>query len=641
MLRSLRVFAAALFAVAVSACGAGGDSTAAEPKIANGAQAADGEAPLVRTSASSAAAEKAEPQPPLMQVGPWFPATFNIEEPFIDLIHGGGIPWDTGNMGTKDLMAAGVIDPETMLPTHLPDGAWLRGGIYFPGNSSEMRLHWDGEWVLEWEGDADFMIEFLSREMQWPETKNSIVFTRDFKRGRTPDHSRLQLRRLNGPLKSLHLYRAENEEAFKAGKIYNPKFIEAVSKYDIVRTMDLQSANAAVIRSVDDLTPMSAPYWAATDWGNATGEPWAKFSNPMQGMPIEAAFRLGVEADNQVWFQAPMTLGAPEPFFDFRPDDDRRDIWAHRFGEAAGNVAPQVIESKAWDDYGDAFVAALIASGYPEDRPLYVSIANEVWNWAGHYFLTTKYAERMGEGLNDYLGFEVGSRGAYGALIARLKLAIDAALARAGREQDIIYVIEGQAAYVQLTGAALKGAKAYMEKKGEVWADHAPEFGVSVASYWGYNEGVESSGVDPSNLAALEDHFLNGSERHLGTRANVLKLFRGAQREGAQYGVKLIGAYEGGPHFTRPWTRTPDGKRDYHMTEEEYREFIWGERGGRVNYEINKALAEAFPGIILSNYALAGTPGGQPWFEGTLEAENPYARSWEALMELDAEAMRD
>ncbi|WP_428409401.1 hypothetical protein [Hyphococcus sp.] len=636
MPRSLRVFAAAIVAIGLSACGGGGDSTAAEPKAAEANEAQL----LVRTS--SAPAEKPAPKAPLMQVGPWFPASFNIEEPFIDLIHGGGPFWETDSVRMKELLENGVVDKSTLLPTRLPDAKWLRSDLYFTGNSPEMRLHWDGEWVLEWEGDADFMIEFLPRELQWPDTKNSIIFTRDFKRGKTPDHSRLQLRRLKGPLKGLHLYRKENEAAFKAGKIFNPKFVEAVSKYDIVRTMDLQSANAAVIRSVDDLTSMTTPYWGATDWGNATGEPWYKFSNPKQGMPIEAAFRLGVEAGNQVWFQAPMTLGAPEPFFNFRPDDDRRDVWAHRFGEAAGKAAPQVLESEEWDRYADAFVEALIASDYPSDRPLYVSIANEVWNWSGHYFLTTKYAQLMGEGLQGYLPISnIGAREAYGAMVSRLKLAIDDALEEAGRDQKIIYVIEGQAAWIEMTGAALSGAKAYMDKHGEDWASHAPDFGVSVASYWGYNEGVTESGIDPSNLAALEDHFLNGSERFLGTKANVLKLFRGAEREGAKYGVKLIGAYEGGPHFTRPWNQGPDGRRDYLMTEDEYREFIWGERGGRVNYEINKALAEEFPGIILSNYALAGTPGGQPWFEGPLGAQNPYARSWEALMALEAEGLAD
>ncbi|MFC2953094.1 hypothetical protein ACFOOP_14235 [Marinicaulis aureus] len=633
MSRSLKVLAAALFFMGSAACGGSGDSSAAEPQ-----QGADdlAEARAQLAAQTSAPTHSAAPQRPLMQVGPWYPATFNMEEPFINLINASPVVWEGGGMNTGEIVAAGLVDKKTLLPTQLPNGKWLNGGIYFPANSPEMNLHWDGDWVLEWEGDADFWIDYLPREMQWRESKNRIVFTRNFKRGKTLDHSRIQIRGLNGPLKSLKLYRKENEEAVKAGKIYNPAFLKGIAGYDIVRTMDIQSANSATIRSVDDLASMETAFWAATDWGNATGEPQFKYPSPVQGMPIEAALRLGTESGKMIWFQAPITLGAPQTLFDSRPEDGRIDIWAARFSDAAGADAVNVIESEEWDVYADAFVEALIASGYPADRPLYVSLANEVWNFGGQYFLTTTYAQRMGWGLAPWLGIPKhnGLREGYGALMARFKLAVDGALERAGRDQSITYVVEGQAAYVELTGAALRGAKAYMDKKGERWAEHAPGFGVSVASYWGYHEGLTESGIDPSDLDALEDYFLNGSDRLLGTRANVLKLFRGAAAQGAQYGVKLIGAYEGGSHFTRP-CKTWDPNRgcvEYAMTTAQYREFQWGERGGRINYEINKALADEFPGVILSNYVLAGPPGGQPWFEGPIGAENPYARSWEALM---------
>ncbi len=628
---SLRVLAAALFLMGSAACGASGDSSAAEPQ-----QGVDdlAEARAQLVAQTSASAQSAAPQRPLMQVGPWYPATFNMEEPFINLINASPVVWEGGGMNTGEMIAAGLVDKKTLLPKQLPNGKWLNGGIYFPANSPEMNLHWDGDWVLEWEGDADFWIDYLPREMQWRESKNRIVFTRNFKRGKTLDHSRIQIRGLKGPLTSLKLYRKENEEAVKAGKIYNPAFLKGIAGYDIVRTMDIQSANSATIRSVDDLASMEAAFWAATDWGNATGEPQFKYPSPVQGMPIEAALRLGTESGKIVWFQAPMTLGAPQTLFDSRPADDSRGHWAGAFAQAAGDDAVNVIESEEWDRYADAFVEALIESEYPADRPLYVSLANEVWNFAGQYFLTTVYAGSMGKGLAPYLGIpNDGVREGYGALMARFKLAVDGALARAGREQNITYVIEGQAAWVEKTGEALKAAKAYMDKKGERWADHASGFGVSVASYWGFGDlNQYGPDFDFNDLAALEDFLLHGSENRQGTLANVVKLWRGAKAQGEQYGVRFIGAYEGGSHLGRPWRDDGNGQRDYLMTQESYREFTWGERGGRVNFEINKALAEEFPGVILSNYVLAGPPGGQPWFEGPIGAENPYARSWEALM---------
>jgi len=99
-------------------------------------------------------------------------------------------------------------------------------------------------------------------------------------------------------------------------------------------------------------------------------------------------------------------------------------------------------------------------------------------------------------------------------------------------------------------------------------------------------------------------------------------MIRQNKAEGAKFGVRLIGAYEGGSHLERPAFVDKDW----------YREFIWGEQGGRVNEAVNRAIAKAFPGFILSNYVLAGPMGGQPWFEGPYGADNPYEQSWEPFM---------
>lgn len=569
------------------------------------------------------------------QVGAWFLATYNLEQPCINLLKCDDYLWRSNNgLALPALFERGHLDARTGLPVNLPAGDFLISGSFFtPG---EYNYLWDGCWVLDWKGEAEIWIRHLGRDGQ-TRSDRRIEFCRD---ATTRDLFQIQINRIDAPLTELRLYRAEDEAAINAGRVWRPAFAAAVGRYDYCRTMDLQSANSGVIRSVDDIAPMDAQAWGRTAWGAATGEPDRKAQPEFQALPIEAALRLGVEAGCKVWFQAPITLGAPKPFFDYRPADDRIDVWAHAFGEGSGAIAAQVLESPEWDRYADAFVAALIDSGYPADREIVASLANEVWNWSNHYWLTTKYAERMGAGLRagDYLGIgDPWIREAYGAMVARFKLAVDGALERAGRTQKITYAVEGQAAWISLTGGALRGAKAYIEKHGERWTDHAPAFGVSVASYWATNGDLEQTGVDFHDAAALETLILNGPDNILGTRANVVKLFRGAKAEGAKYGVRLIGAYEGGPHFGRPWLPDEEGGRNYLMTEEEYQDFVWGSPGGRINLEINKTLAAEFPGIILSNYALAGAPNGQPWFEGPLGATNPYARSWEALIELSQE----
>lgn len=554
----------------------------------------------------------------LMQIGPWG-WQYSIEEPFIDMMHATSLFWEGCGTNTSGLLERGIISSKTGLPMSTP-GCALNTGVFFPPHLSQYA---NGKWIIECDGVANLHNRFIPNDLQEQTGPGRLEFTHN---ERTGDHMPVIVSNMTQRCKSLRLYRAENEAALKSGKLYSPKFIDAVAKYDIIRTMDLQSANPAVIRSVDDLPSMEASQWLTKDWENP-------FSNPFQGMPIEAVFRLGVEAGKPIWFQAPITLGAPQPLHDFRPDSGRIDLWAQAFGESAGKQAWDVIESEEWDRYADAFVEGLIKSGYPEDRIVYASLANEVWNWAGHYFLTTKYAERMGNGMRVKPGFETAwTRDAYGALLGRFKLAVDAALERAGRDQAIEYVIEGQAADPGTTIGALKGLKAFLEHKGENWNDHKGSFGVSISSYWGWDRPA-AHGVDADDLPALEDWLINGPASDAGTLANVVDLWKRHQTEGAKYGVKLLGAYEGGPHFGRPWRGGPNGERVYEMTQANYQEFVWGERGANVNYQVNKALAEAFPGVILSNYALAGTTGGQPWFEGPIGVDNPYANSWDKLIE--------
>ena len=570
-----------------------------------------------------------DPQSYKIQVGPWFPAPFNLEDPYINFLLPSTMYWDSsGDQRIKDLVDKGWIDPKNGMPTTAIGTNSVQTGIYFSVGSQtgKMPLR-DGDWVLEGDGAAKLKARNLRTDEQTQIGDARLEFSRNAAEGKTPWDERFYVSNVTKPFTKLALYRKEHEQLYKEGKIYNPEFLKKIEGYDVVRMMDLQSANGAVITSIDDVATMDSIFWGSSDYGNATGEAWSKYPAYYQSMPIESALKLGVEGDKEIWFQAPMTLGAPDVFWDVRPEapnENRQDIWSHNFGVAAGSQAKEVIESPEWDRYADAFVAALISSGYPADRPLYVSLANEVWNWTGHYFFTTKYAEQLGKGLRDigYLGIDgVWIRECYGALVARFKVAMDGAFARADRSQNITYVLEGQAVWADLTSAACRGAKAYIEKIGENWDDHKGDFGASVASYFGWDDPT-SKGVDVNNLEELADYFLNGPETDSGTKANVIKHVRDNINRAALYGVKFIGFYEGSWHFGKPAS----------MSRELYTEFLWGPLGANVNYEINKALTKEFPGVILSNYVLGGAKGGQPWFEDITDPDAPYNQSWQRLI---------
>ena len=84
----------------------------------------------------------------------------------------------------------------------------------------------------------------------------------------------------------------------------------------------------------------------------------------------------------------------------------------------------------------------------------------------------------------------------------------------------------------------------------------------------------------------------------------------------------MIGAYEGGSHDIKP-ANIPAGF---------YNSYLWGPEGARVNMAVNDALVAEFPGIILSNYVLAGRVGQQPWHDGPIGEHNDMQRSWEKYL---------
>ena len=571
---------------------------------------------LLLPGVSAAAAGAEEAKRPLMQVGPWYPATYNVEEPYLNIIHASSVNWHAQGLTTEALYEQGVIDPETGLPVRLPDGKWLQLGAYFGNNDIRAAMHWDGEWVLEWEGDADLHIARVPKEMQWRSGKNRIEFTLDLKRAKTTV-ALIEVRKLKTPLMALRLFRKENEALVRAGKIASPAFAAAVSRYDIVRTMDLQGAGANMVRSVDDLPDMKAPFWGNKAWLSPNDTP-----QPFRSAPVEAMMALAMETDTALWAVVPIALGAPAGFYDPSIRDSDKGKWVQNFRRIAEQNGKAILASPEWDRYADYFVRALIDSGYPETRTLYVTVENEVWNTALQYIAVSEYAAGLAGGAGYRAEPNIGQiRLGYGVASARWKLALDDALRRAGRKQDVVYVIEGMQGWTQPNAWALEGARRWMEAQGETWLDHAPRFGTSVTSYWGDGGLKLKPGEEKDFAAAIENFVLNGSARQTGTRATVLRAFREEARLAAREGARFIGAYEGGASQTKP-----EG-----VSDAVYQAFLWGDRAARINKAVNDALAAEFPGVILSNYVLSGARGA-PWFDSLPGEDNPYSRSWEPYL---------
>jgi hypothetical protein len=571
-----------------------------------------------------------------LQVGPWVPTTWNVEEPFINILHASGVAWQNETISTEQLYADGHIDPNTGLLISFPAGVTsLFSTVYFTADDKRI---YDGDWVLEWDGDADLRMEFIADELQISVGQNRIEFTRS---EATPWHARIRVNRLGpGGLTGLRLFRAENEAALDAGKIYSAAFVENVTRANIVRMMDMQEANRSFIHRIDQLSPMTEHFW--NNFGGPDG--LTSFA-PHKSMPLEAVFALGVEADVEIWHHAPMELGAAVEFLDPSMVNADLGVWAGAISDMAEANITTILASGEWDAYADEFVAALVASGYPANRPLYTTVSNEVWNFALQYNITTRYA--WGAGLG-YGGPTWTYRHGYGVFMGRWMLALEAALTRAGRSQNIVYVVEGQAANLDTTRQALTGMQTYIEDEGATWTDYAPKIGASVASYWG-GEGYyylfsDLAGADLATLHTryaseiasdsdgmakrLADFYIDGPDDVIATQAWVLKRFQEHVDVTETFGVSFIGAYEGGSHDLAPeffYSQNGPNSDELFAWREK---FQWGPEGARVNNSVNDALALAHPGIILSNYVTIGPVGGQPWFDGMADDNLPMQASW-------------
>lgn len=600
-----------------------------------------------------------EPQEPraLMQANPWYPWASNIEDYFINHLRGSSNKWYAGSKDPKALMDEGYVDAATGYPLKWP-GAPMRIGGYFSGTPGS---EYDGEWVLEWEcegGGAACASMSVGFQGAGDDVRNAgpgrIEFTRDAGKNASLGFY-FTVDKLDAPLTRLAVFRKENEAEYRAGNIYSPRFLKAVEGYDIIRMMDPQQANQALITDISQEPPLNSIFWANRSWAQA------EFRQEFEAMPLAAVFAMHRESGKALWVHAPETLGAPKRIWDLKPDNSSFGEWTTAGRAMAKEHAHEILASDAWDSYADALVKALIESGYPADMPLYLTIGNEVWNWATQYHFGTNYAAGLFEGLPEFAHINgLYERNGYGILISRLKLAVDAALERAGRDQVIEYVIEGQmGSYSNMN--AVRMAKAWLEAQGEKWEDHAPEFGLSVTSYWAaewrdfvatpeelkaYKDAdalpaderdpikavlkaewesrwKERIAADPDGTAKEFADFILTSQTFAGLEWLKYEYADMIAKAGLPYGVKFTGAYEGGTGLLRP---------DY-IPVDWYTDFIWGEEGARVNYELTVALASYFPGMVLSNYHIAGPVGTYPFPEGPLGCTNPYCESWNKIMD--------
>jgi len=279
----------------------------------------------------------------------------------------------------------------------------------------------------------------------------------------------------------------------------------------------------------------------------------------------------------------------------------------------------------------------LVAGNYPKDQPLYIELGNEIWNMSWPFAIASRYAEGIAKAYNPGRSVRYG----YGILSAKLILSLEAALEGSGYQP--IYVIAGQTASPFTTKSAYEGMSAYLQLNKIDPASVISKTGVALTNYHGGADAYQKV-VSPragetlaqawereiiSNGALLKsklrDHYLNGDRNALYGKAWLLYHWDYHQQLAREFGVKIIGAYEGGSHDTPPQELSQSK-----IFNEWWTQYHWGAEGADVVRQINLALIREYPGLILSDFTSMGKIGTHhsPWYDGHYSDETEMMRMW-------------
>jgi hypothetical protein len=534
-------------------------------------------------------------------------------------------------MKFEEMYAAGLIDKETMVPTAIPQGFdFLKSGLYRAG-ARYWPQYYAGTYVLDWEGEAAARCGFSQPTRKIGANRIECDFPPTAK-----DWSNIEITRIGAGFKNPRLYRKENEAAINRGDIFDPKWVAMIGRYKIIRTMDIQNANNSWMRSVDELMSKKSLAWGTNDSYNAS----AAALGIRRGMPIEVLFDMAMAGDAALWMTVPGILGAPPVFID---EVDQLKTW--QVGQPwirarAKENAREIVNSPEWRKYADEVVRSMIASGYPENRTLYIELWNEVWNTANPWWKMTYYNSGLAEGIGGQEGLPY--RYGYGYMTAMFAVTFEAALKAQGREtQSWISVLAGQNANPATTADALKGFKRYFKDKGLDPAPYLKRLGVSTQSYFGDAFSVETGLIkalddadrlakwtaaieaDPEGLKKrLTDHILSTPASVQGSLPWVVARRAAHQALAEKSGAFFLGDYEGGDHNTVPGLLAKDPRFLGW-----FREWREGPEGERLLKAWADALLAQNPEAVVSDYHSIGDfQPGKPWVEAAPGEENGRTR---------------
>ncbi len=592
--------------------------------------------------ACDAAEKKDAPRSHQLLLGLGFSAPFNLEEPFINMAQTRAAGWSFQTKGRErledgDAALAGWLDPNTFMPTKESRSAkFVAAGVFLPGAENFPDYYAD-DYVLDWKGEARGTMQRWDAKGSDQRRANSVAYS--LKPFQATGGS-LRFSEVGDGLSDVRLYRKKYAALLDAGEIWNPAFIDYVKRYDIIRTMDIQSTNNIQARRFDQIATMDEP------WGQRATMAWPE--PPFFSAPYEILFDLAVKADVAIWLTIPPQIGSPVSSADpsLRREEKPSRFDGQRFKKTTAAHAKATLASEEWEIFAKEFADRYMASGYPLRRPLYVEIGNEIWNFAGGFSVSSNYAIGIAHGVNA--DWQLGH--GYGVLTARFMLALEQEFAARKAKPNIVYVVASHTTNPWRTKLALDGFSGYLKSKGADPKDYLPKTGVAVTNYYGHFDAMSAAmfGSDKPEIYAplWRDAIREDPEAFAGRVSTLLKsgpknvkangpwvVARWAehQRIAEQHGSRLIGAYEGGSHLVPP--KELANSKDFL---DWWTVFHWGEDGADIARQVNRDLIEAFPGAIIANYESIGAiQPGKPWIDGHYAKPTPMLKMWDEFARPD------
>lgn len=203
-------------------------------------------------------------------------AYYETEYPFVDRMKAAG-SWASSGGGNPPVQ----VDANGY-PVAIPTGA---DNIYLEVPMDPQSAGTPNTYVLTYSGNANFLLlggKILSAE------PGKVTF--QYLADSTQAPLVVTAMDPNAPLTDLHLVRADQQDLFAKGEIFNPAFTSKISAFDTLRYMDWANTNVTNITNWADRTKVSNLTWQ--DDGNNT-------------VPLEVMVALANKTKTNMWLNVP------------------------------------------------------------------------------------------------------------------------------------------------------------------------------------------------------------------------------------------------------------------------------------------------------------------------------------------------